>query len=110
MAKTENSTETRSGRNKTKKEENQPTNLSYMVFPFYFTNPIITPEASQNGSNLLQKIDNAICNCETLWERKPKTIADDVLYEYIKPNTCANSTQYLAYSLRTFSNNDQDSD
>lgn len=106
MAKIENSAETR----KSKKTENQPTNLSYMVFPFYFKNPIITPEGSQDGCNLLQKIDNAICNCETLWERKPKTIADDVLYEYIKPNTCANSTQYLAYSLRTFSNNDQDSD
>lgn len=92
------------------KTENQPSNLSYMVFPFYFTKALSEEDKISDIPTRLQQLDNIICNENTLWERKTKTIADNVLYEYIKPNICANSTQYLAYSLRTFSKNDQDSD
>lgn len=92
----------------TQKTENQPSNLSYMVFPFYFTEALSEEDKISDISARLHQLDSIICNENTLWEKKAKTIADNVLYEYIKPNTDENSTQYLAYSLRTFTKNDPD--
>lgn len=83
-------------------------NLSYMVFPFYFTEALSEEGKISDITDRLHQLDSIICNENTLWERKAKTIEDNVLYEYIKPNTDENSTQYLAYSLRTFTKNDPD--
>lgn len=83
-------------------------NLSYMVFPFYFTEALSEEDKISDITARLHKLDSIICNENTLWERKAKTIEDNVLYEYIKPNTHENSTQYLAYSLRSFTKNDPD--
>lgn len=90
------------------KTDRQPSNLSYMVFPFYFTKSLSEEDRISDISAGLHKIDSIFCNGNTLWERKAKTIEDNVLYEYIKPNTDENATQYLAYSLRTFTKNDRD--
>lgn len=97
-------------KSKPKKAENQPQNLSYIVLPFYFSENLVKNNSNSNTSCLLQQIDSAISNEKTLWTRAQNTIADNVLYEYIKPNTNENSTQFLAYSLRSFSKEDPDSE
>lgn len=90
------------GKIKVKKADNQPRNLSYMVFPFYFAESLVKKNVNLNTSERLHEIDNIICNENTLWTRTQNTLEDNVLYEYIKPNTNENSTQFLSYSLRTF--------
>lgn len=56
----------------TQKTENQPSNLSYMVFPFYFTEALSEEDKISDISARLQQLDSIICNENTLWEKKLK--------------------------------------
>lgn len=79
-----------------------PNNLTYLVFPFYFNEPLADMASGSASDSLIEKIDGIISNDKTLWVRKDATIDDNVLYEYIKPNINADTTPFLAYALRSF--------
>lgn len=109
ISSTVNLTQTGTPKNK-KKGDNAPGNLTYMVFPFYFDKSLVGNNIDLSTDARMRLIDGLICNENTIWARTPNTISDNVLYDYIKPNTDEVSSQFLAYSLRPFSKDEQGTD
>ncbi len=76
------------------------------MFPFYFKAPLDKRPNDLENCALIEKINGIICNDNTLWVPKDASVDDNVLYEYIRPNTKQNTTPFLAYTLRSFSGKD----
>lgn len=85
---------------KDKSTKGLPGNLTYLIFPFHLGGNWTDMSEGLSEEKFISRVDGIISKDATLWERKKTTIENNVLYEYIKPNTNSATTPFLAYQLR----------